>query len=350
MRLLILTQKMDETDPVLGFFVRWVEEFARRCEHIFVVCLEKGEYDLPGNVEVYSLGKEAVKTENGTLKIAHRLAFIFRFYRYVWSRRHGYDSVFVHMNQEYILLAGVFWRIFGMRVGLWYNHTAGSRLTEVAMRLSHIVFHTSPYAFTAGTPKSKRMPAGIDTDLFIPGASNIRTKNSLLFVGRIAPLKGVLELIHACQKLFGQGVEFSLDIYGEASTEYVAYEKECRIAAEGLPITFHGAVSNYELPKIYANHGIFVNLTPAGNYDKTVLEAMACGVLVAVSSPAFSDIIPEEYRPREKEAESLKDVLNTLLTLDRSSREDLQNRYRDYVVNRHDVRILAKELYDNYCY
>ena len=58
MKLLILTQKVDKNDPILGFFHRWVEEFARHCEQVTVIALGVGEYDLPQNVRVFSLGKE----------------------------------------------------------------------------------------------------------------------------------------------------------------------------------------------------------------------------------------------------------------------------------------------------
>ncbi len=58
MKLLILTQKVDKNDPTLGFFHRWIEEFANHYENLTIICLEKGIYTLPKNVQVLSLGKE----------------------------------------------------------------------------------------------------------------------------------------------------------------------------------------------------------------------------------------------------------------------------------------------------
>ncbi len=40
-RILIVTQTVDTQDPVLGFFVRWIEEFAKHAEELTVICLEK---------------------------------------------------------------------------------------------------------------------------------------------------------------------------------------------------------------------------------------------------------------------------------------------------------------------
>ena len=86
MRLLVITQKVDRNDPVLGFFHRWIEEFAKHCEKVTVICLEMREHRLPINVRVLSLGKEQNKS---------KLKYIFRFYRYIWQERNNYD---VHRN------------------------------------------------------------------------------------------------------------------------------------------------------------------------------------------------------------------------------------------------------------
>ena len=72
MKLLIVTQKVDKNDPILGFFHRWIEEFARHVEFVTVICLGVGEYSLPVNVKVLSLGKEKKKS---------RLKYIFMFYK-----------------------------------------------------------------------------------------------------------------------------------------------------------------------------------------------------------------------------------------------------------------------------
>lgn len=34
MRLLIITQKVDENDAILGFFHGWIAEFAKHCEQL----------------------------------------------------------------------------------------------------------------------------------------------------------------------------------------------------------------------------------------------------------------------------------------------------------------------------
>ena len=66
MKLLIITQKIDKNDDLLGIYHKWVKKIAAKCESVRVICLYKGEYDLPDNVKVFSLGKEKkIKTKTG---------------------------------------------------------------------------------------------------------------------------------------------------------------------------------------------------------------------------------------------------------------------------------------------
>ncbi|MEK7538915.1 MAG: hypothetical protein AAB552_03680 [Patescibacteria group bacterium] len=67
MKLLILTQKVDQNDDILGFFHGWIREFAKHAEQVTVIALGVGEYDLPKNVRVFSLGKELFAQERGGL-------------------------------------------------------------------------------------------------------------------------------------------------------------------------------------------------------------------------------------------------------------------------------------------
>src|SRR5438132_11490619 len=101
MRLLLTTQALDENDPSFSFAVGWVREFAKHYEHIDVVCLKEGAHTLPENVAVHSLGKE-----RGT---RWRISYALRFLILAWKLRNEYDAVFVHMNQDYVLIAGILW-------------------------------------------------------------------------------------------------------------------------------------------------------------------------------------------------------------------------------------------------
>jgi hypothetical protein len=157
MKLLIVAQVIDKNHPILGFFHRWVEEFAKHCEHIHIICLQKGVFDFPANVTVHSLGKEE---ERG------KLVYLLRFYSLIWKLRHDYDQVFVHMNQIYVILGAPLWRTWSKKVGLWYAHGAVSYSLKVAVRLANIVFTSTEEGLRIATPKKVIVGQGIDTAIF----------------------------------------------------------------------------------------------------------------------------------------------------------------------------------------
>lgn len=280
MKLLFITQTLDEKSPVLGFVHRWVARFAESFETVDVIALSVGEHNLSKNVSVHSLGKE----EGG-----NTFLYALRFYNTLGSLRNKYDAVFVHMNPEYVVLAGWLWKLAGKKVALWYNHTVGSVWLKIAQPFTDTVFHTSPFAYTARYKNAKRMPAGIDTDVFKP--QNVpRIPKSLYFQGRVAPAKRVHVILEAFEKLYAAGDASLLTIVGPEDEAYTRplKAKYADLIKAGA-VVFKGPVKNTETPALYSAHTASVNLTDRGNYDKTVLESLACGTAVITSSEAFKD-------------------------------------------------------------
>ncbi|MBI2410249.1 glycosyltransferase family 4 protein [Candidatus Kaiserbacteria bacterium] len=341
-RLLIVTQAVDAEDPVLGFFVRWLAEFSRRLERIEVICLTEGGHALPGNVRVHSLGKRT-----GTIyhtSLARKLRYTARFLGIVWKMRHGYDCVFVHMNQEYVLLGGLLWRLWGKKVFLWRNHAKGDIGTRLAVLLAHKIFYTSPQSFTARFRKARRMPVGIDTDFFKPDASFPAEPNSILFLGRIAPVKKVEEFIEALHALQEQGVEFSATVAGPVLPLDADYEKRVRmcVSAYGLEskVRFLGPVTQEEARALYREHFLYVNLTSAGSMDKTIFEAMACETPVLAANEALLGEIDSRCVLGAK-GEEISARLKEFLSLPPAEKASLGGALREYVVRKHSLRKLA---------
>jgi len=137
-----------------------------------------GEYHLPNNVRVFSLGKE-----HG----ASPWRYVFSFYRLIWRERKNYDAVFVHMNQEYVLLGGFLWKLFGKKVTMWRNHFAGNFLTSIAAALSNKMFCTSEHSYTARYKKTSIMPVGIDMDTFFRDKTIAKKEHSILFLAGSHP-------------------------------------------------------------------------------------------------------------------------------------------------------------------
>lgn len=309
--LLILTQAVDRADPILGFFHEWIREFARRCEKVTVICLREGEHDLPDNVSVYSLGKTR-NTKQTT--ISSRIRYVFRFYTLIWKLRYEYDTVFVHMNPEYILLGGMWWRLWGKYLMLWHNHPRASLMHAMAGRLAHIVFYTSPHAASAHFKHAVRMPAGIDTNLFAPTGVS-RDRHAIYLQGRVAPSKRVHIAIEAL-RILRERMPATLTIVGPEDAQY---GKDLRtryddLITDGI-VTFVGAKRNTETPALYSAHGVAINLAAAGHFDKTVLEAMSCETPVVIGSAGFEGLIPPEWVVSQDDPVALAKTLEKLILL-----------------------------------
>ena len=288
MRLLVFTQKVDKNDTVLGFFHGWIIELSKKVESIEVICLQKGEMSLPKNVTVYSLGKEN--------KVSH-FGYIINLYKYLFLIRGSYDRVFVHMNEEYILLAGLYWKIFSIPVYMWRNHKDGSLLTRIAVFFSTKLFCTSTDSFTTKFSKTVIMPAGIDTSLFRPVPGVVRRKYSVCMVGRIAPIKHIELALSAINNMILSGEQVSLTIVGSyLERDRIYYESLKKLASESTItsyIQFVDGVSPDKLPEIYSSHEVCLNFTDSGSFDKTIVEAASCGAIPLISNKSLKKIVPE---------------------------------------------------------
>jgi len=340
--LLILTQKIDKNDDVLGFMHGWVSEFAKKFNEITVITLGVGEYDLPKNVKVLSLGKESSRS---------RIKYIFKFYKYIWQERKNYDAVFVHMNREYMILGGWLWKIWRKKTIFWYNHKRGNLMSLLAGFFANKICYTSPYSFFARKKwnKAKKMSAGIDTERFKKMPEVKKIKNSILCLGRISKVKNVDVLIDVAKMLDNEGYDFIIDIYGEgieSESDYLPKLKEqAKLLINKGKVRFLGKISNTDAPKIFNQYELYVNLTNSGSYDKTILEAMACELSVIVSNRSFEGVLLDSSIFKEKDARDL--AKKTLVFM---KDKNIQNKemLRTYVIQDQSLKKLLSGLKEYY--
>lgn len=339
MKILIFTQKVDSTDPILGFFHRWLEEFAKNYEKVTVVCLYKGTYNLPANVKVLSLGKE---------EGVSRTKYITRFYHYIATEKNEYDKVFVHMNQEYALLGGIFWKLFSKPMYLWRNHPRGSMTTRIVVMFSHKVFCTSKDSFTAQFKKTQLMPIGIDTSFFKRDSTIQRNWNQVLYLGRISRIKNVDIIVKAFAEVVKSNPTAHLLVVGDVVSSDTRYLDEIKNMAIELSlgdrIQFQPAVSNAETVKYYNESGISINATESGSFDKTIGEAMACGQIVLTSNSGVTGQIDTRCIFKEKDISDLAQKLDAILALDNSQKEAIANSLQEYVKENHSLTKLLEKI------
>ena len=340
MKLLILTQKVDKEDPTLGFFHNWILEFTKNIDKVSVICLEKGDYDLPQNVKVYSLGKESGRS---------KIKYVKNFFNLILGLNREYDSVFIHMNQEYVLLGGFIWKILGKKIYFWRNHLEGGLFTRISVWLSNKVFCTSKTSFTAKFKKTILMPVGIDTDKFVKLESLKvnKLKNSILFLGRMDKIKKPDLLIEALDILNKKNINFVCDFYGDPTLKTGDYFDLIKKKVLGSDlknkINFYKAVANYETPRIYSEHSIYVNLTPAGSFDKTILEAAACGCLLVVANKSLLGEIDDRMITGES-AEDIAERIEFWFDISEAERKKVLDGLKKYVTKNHSVAVLIEKI------
>ncbi|HEC30651.1 MAG TPA: glycosyltransferase [Candidatus Yonathbacteria bacterium] len=347
-KLLIVTQKVDENDDVLGFMHGWIKEFARQCEKVTVICLYKGQYNLPENVKVLSLGKE-----DGV----SRLKYFVRFYNYIWRERKNYDNVFVHMNQVYVILGWKIWRLLGKKIGLWYAHGYVPFSLRLAEKPLHKIFTSTVSGFRLNSKKLHIVGQGIDTEIFAP--INVKIENDrlrIISIGRISPVKNYETLIKAVEVLIKRGMKLEVNIIGGVGLpeqeQYLDVLKKMTKSKElESVIHFKGAVPNKDIITVLQKSDLFVNTSLTGSLDKAMLEAMSIGLPTLTCNEAMLEVLGDYKRKlmyNKKDFEALAEKIVYIIGLNAKEKEKMSTDLRDIVVKDHSLPRFVKMILDNY--
>ncbi len=359
MKLLILTQKADINNDVLGFFHDWILEFAKHCEKITVICLEKGRCELPENVKVFSLGKECLKNPplSPFAKGGNKILYGLRFYKYIWQERKNYDAVFVHMNPEYVILGGIFWRLFKKKISLWYVHKNVDLKLRLAEKIANVIFTASRESFQIQSRKVRILGHGIKVQQ-IKKTTNQKNKDKeniikIISVGRITAIKNQKLLIEAVAMLVNsEGIKnIVADFVGSpmlpADIKYLDELKELVLIKKlEKHINFIGSVPHKNIACIYNNADLSVNLCPAGGMDKTVLESMMCGCLPITGNNAFCGILPQILILAECNPEELAGKIKFLMGMPFDIRDGLEKEIREKALKNYSLDGLIAKIMD----
>ena len=340
MRLLIFTQAIDKVDPVLGFFHSWLSEFSSKFDKITVIALRTGEISLPSNIEVFSLRRG--KSQNKAVTFFKLIVLILK-------NRHAGDAVFVHMNKEYVLAGWLIWKISKVPVYFWYNHRFADWFARLAMKLSKKVFYTSEHSAGAKLPNAVSMPVGVDTELFKIIKPISSRGNNVLSLGRIDPVKNIDVLAETCLQLYKEGrVDFNLTVAGSPGWGNERYASSIREKlapfVDKKTVNFVGSISHEKTPEFFNNNFIFINLTESGSFDKTILEAMACGCLIIAANQSVWKIIGEEGQINPIDSEQVAEKIKDSLSISKNEAARRGDLNREFVLKNHSLKLLTYRL------
>jgi D-inositol-3-phosphate glycosyltransferase len=137
------------------------------------------------------------------------------------------------------------------------------------------------------------IPAGVDTDLFRPidkqesrSLLGLGKGKTMLFAGRIEPIKGIDVLLGAVQSLNNGDENVRLLIVGgdlEGNGEVARLRSEVYRMGIADRVTFYGAAEQDKMPLFYNAADVCVVPSLHESFCFVALEAMACGTPVVAS-------------------------------------------------------------------
>lgn len=336
--LLVITQKVDEDDDLLGFFVAWLKEFSKKFNKVFVITLAKGKYELPPNVFIHSLGKE--KGEGKILKII-------KFYWHLIKLVPRSSGVFVHMSPIFAIASWPITFLFRKKIILWYLHRSVTFRLKLAEKLCYKIVTSTKESLNIKSKKIVEAGHGIKIERFKVKRSwqNESGFIKILSVGRISKIKDYETLIRVAGILKESGLRFNIKIVGRPVMPYdfEYFERLKKMVGNlGLKdfVEFIGFIPYSQIADYYKDSDIFINLAPRGGIDKAVLEAMASGSLVLVSNEAFKKYFGDFDRFlifRYANPDDLSEKIKSLLKLPREKLRSVSTFLQESVGRDHNL-------------
>jgi glycosyltransferase involved in cell wall biosynthesis len=348
LRVLMITQKVDQDDDVLGFTHTWVNKLAERVAQLHVLALSVGRHKLHDNVTLYSMGKE---------QGAGRLRRFVKFNRVVAPLvlRHQVDLVFVHMAPLYIILAAPWTKLARVPMVLWFTHKSVNWKLKLAHWLVDRVVTASSESFRLPSDKVVVTGHGIDTEVFKPvEGPRLEQPFTVLSVGRISPIKDYETLIEAADILVNQRGQRDLRfvVVGDVGTveqEEYAHHLRDLVKARRLEtyVEFVGSVPYGRVADYYRQASAFVGTSRTGSLDKAGLEAMACGLPLLTCNEAFTNVLGDfsDMLMFDKgNADDLAEKILDVIEIKTESRLVFERVLRDIVVQEHDIERLMNRI------
>lgn len=330
MKLLIINQKMDETDAVLGIYVNWINEFANQCEHVHVITQHKGKANVNKNVTIHSLGKE---------KKASKPTQVLRFYKLLNKLLPEVDAAVVHMIPLWVILGGPLYKLHKTPVFLFYAHKHTDAKLKLAARISAGVFSSTPGSITLQSPKITLVGQGIPVSklMFKNKDRGLPKTIKMITIGRLTPRKDYLTILDACTQLNNQDIPFTLNIIGPAITQeeqdyhqdIKQYIKKNKLQKQ---VTLAGSVPHNAIHNAYHSADILINAASTTGADKVVFEAAATGCIPIACDPALIQFLDNKritFNPGN--AAQLAQAILAVKTMTPTKRNELRNTLHEQV-------------------
>ena len=236
-------------------------------------------------------------------------------------------TVFYHMTTIPAAFVSPVLRLFKIKQGLWYSHQSATWMLRISTKFVNVCFSPTENTFPLKTRKLIPVGHGIEPYKKTGEVDCANTTNSIAVVGRIARIKRIENLLHACSKVRKENVEIKL-VGPLNDPEYL---REVIVLAYKLEvnISYLGELSFFDLLNSAEEYNMIFSGT-VGSVDKAPLEFMSIGVPIVTSNRDLIGIsgmsefwhrnFSEELSEKSIEAQ-VNQLLSTSLT--RSKRQEL---------------------------
>ncbi len=369
MRLLLFNLAVDENDPVLAFACDWIRHLAQQCDSIDVLTMQRGGYQLPDNVRVFSAGRE-----RGWSRPRRAVNFYIQLLRLLASQR--YDACFAHMIPLFAGLGGPVLKARGIPVTLWYTHRQRCWQLWLGQAMSQRIVSADESSYPYPSDRLRVLGHGIDTrfyaplphpktllqnaggtspraleqrSAFPPGGARAGDEGALVVqVARLSAIKHQATTIQAVGEL-----PVRLAVIGGVQPGFPdSYRDGLQSLIDDLGLSARcqlvGDQSREEVLAWYRRAAIAVNMSPPGLFDKAVLESMACGVPTIVANPAFAPLLGEHsdllLTDSPEDVGGLRERIAQISQLSSQERAAIGAALRDNVLRQHSLPRLIERL------
>ncbi len=159
----------------------------------------------------------------------------------------------------------------------------------------------------------------IDTNKFFANFNVQKEPNKIIFVGRLSPEKNIYNLINAIIE-----TNLVLDIYGQGPLKE---ELKSYAINKKAKVNFMGVVPNSKLPKILNSYQYYILPSFYEGMPKTLLEAMACGlVCIGTDVAGINEVIEDKLNGYLSKSTKSNDIYNTIVkSMGLESKEIIKN-------------------------
>jgi glycosyltransferase involved in cell wall biosynthesis len=343
-KLLMIIQKLEKNDSIFAFLIDWLNELNKNVDKLYVLALYKGKYSLEKGIEVFSMGKE---------KKQNKLFYLLNLYRIVlplcWKKK--INGIFVFQGGMYPFLLWIVKKLFSIKLIQWKVHSVVDSRMRWNLRAVDKVITASTTCFDQPSGKIRIVGHGVNTETF-KEVRDVKKQNLILVVGRISRIKRLREIIDIFSKLIKEKdfQHYRLEFAGIPQTEkdnlyWDELHDFVRNTGLELKVNFRGKVNFQELPRLYTQAKVSLNLGNIGSLDKVILESMACKTPAIMITPAIKDQLGEyeDLLYAENDDAALLNMIK-ILKMGDDEYNRLGNGIREIVLENHSLSSLMKKI------